>query len=347
MFEFVQKCQSSQRTLKEHYFVKRGNLESPSLKQPAKRKCCSLESDVCRARKELEFNQTSIESSHCESSKTETLTSTNNEYTTTININIQNAPEAAPTHVSVQKIVPTCPLQVNPSSPKQVATSQSVFISSYQTYVTAPLTSRQRTKLEKAIGTSLPTAVADMITKECPSIDMVMKRNILNKSKACSDTVCKRLRGSSVLYNHNQKQFETMKGFCINKVWQEVKSTQPFFIDFMNAITGNQVDIDETKDEAKVKYCFIYSILMQMRWHELSLFQRINTILLIEGGCGKQLQHRLNKLGVCLSHGRRDTLLKTIGGHFSDQIVSKLKSGRTFRGTGDNYDLRILKVRFK
>ena len=46
---------------------------------------------------------------------------------------------------------------------------------------------------------------------------------------------------------------------------------------------------------------------------------------------------------MCLSHGRRDTLLKTIGGHFSDQIVSKLKSGRTFRGTGDNYDLRILK----
>ena len=145
-----------------------------------------------------------------------------------------------------------CLLQVNPSSPKQVTTLDSVYISSYQTYVTGPLTTRKQTKLERAIGTSLPTAVADIIAKECP-FDMVMKRNILNKSKACSDTVCKQLSGSSVLYNPNQKQFETMKGFCINKVWQEMKATQPFFIDFMNALTKNQVDIDKTKEEAKVE----------------------------------------------------------------------------------------------
>lgn len=48
-------------------------------------------------------------------------------------------------------------------------------------------------------------------------------------------------------------------------------------------------------------------------------------------------------MGICLSYSTRDILLKLIGGHFSDQVVTKLKNGSVFRGTGDNWDLRILK----
>jgi hypothetical protein len=91
-----------------------------------------------------------------------------------------------------------------------------------------------------------------------------------------------------MLYS-SEERFEAMKNFNIDKVWLEMKTTQPFLIDLMNATTGNNVHIDKTSQEAKLKYCFIYSILMNMRWHELSLFQRINTVLLIEGGCGKQV----------------------------------------------------------
>ena len=56
-----------------------------------------------------------------------------------------------------------------------------------------------------------------------------------------------------------------------------------------------------------------------------------------------QLQERLNKLGVCLSNGGRDILLKLLGGHFADKVVQKVKGGSVFRGTGDNWDLKVLK----
>lgn len=56
-----------------------------------------------------------------------------------------------------------------------------------------------------------------------------------------------------------------------------------------------------------------------------------------------QLQERLKKLGVCLSHGRRDVLLKLLGGHFADKVVQRVKTGSVFRGTGDNWDLKVLK----
>ena len=56
-----------------------------------------------------------------------------------------------------------------------------------------------------------------------------------------------------------------------------------------------------------------------------------------------QLQERLNRLGVCLSHGRRDVLLRLLGGHFAYKVIERVKSGGVFRGTGDNWDLKVLK----
>ena len=70
-----------------------------------------------------------------------------------------------------------------------------------------------------------------------------------------------------------------------------------------------------------------------------------NTLIFLFFFCSflTQLQERLNKLGVCLSNGRRDILLKLLGGHFADKVVQKVKGGSVFRGTGDNWDLKVLK----
>ena len=59
---------------------------------------------------------------------------------------------------------------------------------------------------------------------------------------------------------------------------------------------------DETKHDVKVKICFIYSALLNPRWSHLSLFQRINSVLIIEIGSSE-------KVGLYVSF--YDSFLKT------------------------------------
>ena len=53
--------------------------------------------------------------------------------------------------------------------------------------------------------------------------------------------------------------------------------------------------------------------------------------------------HLISFRSVGVSHGRRDTMLKPLGGHFADKVVERVKGGRVFRGTEDNWDLKVLK----
>ena len=79
-----------------------------------------------------------------------------------------------------------------------------------------------------------------------------------------------------------------MQEFDFEKLWREMKANVPFIVDIFNAVSGN-TSIEDIKDGIKVKYCFLYSILMHERWNKLSLLNRVNTILAIEGGCTKQV----------------------------------------------------------
>ena len=52
-----------------------------------------------------------------------------------------------------------------------------------------------------------------------------------------------------------------------------------------NAISGK----DSDNESVQLKYVFIYSILMMLRWSKLSILQRVSTSLMIEGGCSKMV----------------------------------------------------------
>ena len=72
----------------------------------------------------------------------------------------------------------------------------------------------------------------------------------------------------------------------LDKIWAEIEENCKIIIKFFNAITSKTADQDPSM---KVKYCFVYAILMNARWSEFSLLQRVNTVLVIEGGCSKKV----------------------------------------------------------
>lgn len=80
-----------------------------------------------------------------------------------------------------------------------------------------------------------------------------------------------------------------MNNFDLNKVWVELKTSHPYLVVIMYAVSGKEKFAAETKRELQVKYSFLYSIHMNERWHELNLVKRVNSVLIIEGGCTKKV----------------------------------------------------------
>ena len=146
------------------------------------------------------------------------------------------------------------------------------------------LTENQKRKIIVAANTKQPFVVAGTIPKECPGMLSSVKLSIANELKSACQSLCKR-SGGSELYDKN---YNSMQEFDFEKLWREMKANVPFIVDIFNAVSGN-TSTEDIKDGLKVKYCFLYSILMHERWNELNLLKCVNTILAIEGGCTKQV----------------------------------------------------------
>ena len=52
-------------------------------------------------------------------------------------------------------------------------------------------------------------------------------------------------------------QYTIVKDFSIDLLWKEMIKHHPFLLELLNAMTGNEIDINNTSDELKVKYCFL------------------------------------------------------------------------------------------
>jgi hypothetical protein len=61
-------------------------------------------------------------------------------------------------------------------------------------------------------------------------------------------------------------------------------------VEFMSAIAGEERKMEDIGESLRAKYSFLYSILISETWHELNLVKRVNTVLIVEGGCTKQVQ---------------------------------------------------------
>ena len=161
----------------------------------------------------------------------------------------------------------------------------------YEEIITQPLlTERQQEMITRALSSRDAVVLAAIIKKHCPNVINETQKLLCDDTRKSCEKLCRCSEAASVLYG---KDYQDLSYFYFNKVWDELKANQLFFVEMMNAMSGNDNDVKGTKHELRVKYSFLYLILMNERWHELSLIKRINAILIIEGGCSKKVISRL------------------------------------------------------
>lgn len=261
-------CQQAQIDLEEHVTVKRCPVESPntSKARPPKRQAISLS----RPETEEEMDAPNI------IPVVQTRSTTIPTHSAKTRLDFSSTSTAVPlTEALFVESTNTVASETESVSP--------VIVNLSPTTITA----RQIEKITAAARTKDASVFADIIMKHCPNVVEEIKRRITDNIKASCKSLCHRNDGS-VLHAGRQNPYDMMKNFSFLKLWEEMENNIPYFIYVLNAVTG--VTRDEAKQKLLAKYGFLYSVLMNVRWQELSLVQRLNTLCFIEGGCSKQVQ---------------------------------------------------------
>ena len=161
---------------------------------------------------------------------------------------------------------------------------ESVYSSSKDIFLSQPIKQYEVETLQRSIETRIPSAIAGAVTK-MGNINYAIKTLFTKAIDESCKKLCWKANGT-LLYDTD---YNNMAEFDFKLLYDEIKTNLPFLIDILNTVSGQHCSIDDTPLHLKVKYGFIYAILMNTRWHALSLLQRINTVLMIEGGCSKKV----------------------------------------------------------
>ena len=111
------------------------------------------------------------------------------------------------------------------------------------------LTERQQKMIVRAISHRDAAVLAAILRDHCPCVVEEVKKTI--REELCAK-LCKYSQGS-ILYGND---YDSMKDFDFNKMWLELKTNLPFLVELMNAVSGKENSIPETKLELQVKYIF-------------------------------------------------------------------------------------------
>ena len=155
------------------------------------------------------------------------------------------------------------------------------FLSNYQISKSAAhvLEADILQKLTTAVKTGVPSVVVDVIYS-VPSLKTIFKANILQELNEKCTELCKKNTPSILRKN----QYPDMVGFDWNSILNEISQRCPLLLDVLATTIGSKLT-----PKTIPSICLCYGILMQKRNHDLSLIQRINTILLAEGNAKKQV----------------------------------------------------------
>ena len=132
----------------------------------------------------------------------------------------------------------------------------------------------------RALNVGYPTYIGQCITS-IKELKQTCEEILLKElDEHCKD-ICAR-KNPSVLRKNG---FEEMVNFDWLNILDEIEKRCPFLLKVFNTITTKK----KTQAELGPCICTAYATLMMQRNHELSLVQRINTLLMTEGNAKKQV----------------------------------------------------------
>jgi hypothetical protein len=88
---------------------------------------------------------------------------------------------------------------------------------------------------------------------------------------------------SSLLRNRG---FDGLSTTSFEEINNKMQTSCPLFHKLLSAMLESDINNNEKKLAA---IALIYSVIMFRRFHEMSRLQRVNTILLVEGGASQQV----------------------------------------------------------
>ena len=136
----------------------------------------------------------------------------------------------------------------------------------------------------KALDLSSSTSLAKFLMESCPNTVQELKQIILNDVEKKANDLCTRGQGSSILFH---KDFDALANLNFDSIYEEFSENFPFVCQIMTVMSSKK---KINTNDLMPKFSFIYSVMMNSRWHELSCLKRVMTILLVEGECSKKVR---------------------------------------------------------
>ena len=192
--------------------------------------------------------------------------------------------------IAVKNLLTTPKLQNirGPSPPSKInhsaSSTTSIYNKSSFIYTSNLINRNQVDYAVRSVNTKMPSTVASTLTS-IPNVFYATKRIIADEVAKNSQNLSKVKNGSILL----DTRYDDMAEFKFDSIWKEMTIHQPFLVDIFSAVSGIKLGIESIPKKAMVKFCFIYSILMNIKWNRLSLMQKMNTTLMLEGGGSRKV----------------------------------------------------------
>ena len=156
------------------------------------------------------------------------------------------------------------------------------------------------TKLEEAINTGVPAIISTAI-RSIESFSRNFREYLLHELDNSCKNICLRSEPSKLRKN----KFLDMTGFEWQKLFSEMSKRCSFLLDVLLTVMNTA---KEECDEVMPRLGLCYAILMQTRNRELSLVQRLNTVLLTNGNAKKEVCKTFHNY-ICTVHGLEYSVL--------------------------------------